>query len=274
MVKYNYITKNDSGGIMQLLIGQMSSSTISSIVFTCLIVAILLAFFVVWILWKKNKVSGRIDGFMYKTTNYFHGMGRLVKNKLVTNSSKGEKSLYWIVLISGLLSAILSLAVEIYFGYYTMRFIRRVFFLFMIILMIVFNARYAPVAPYFYEYNPILFFYSAISLFFAVLDFFIGIGTSFNVGIDLPLFIGNILFFGTIFFTRFAKTNFQPRDIFVYVGALIIIVVQIISFALSAFVYPLVIFTGIFELIYSVGMMILLTFFYDGFGFVKKIFSK
>lgn len=259
---------------MQLLSAQLNTRTISSIVITCLILAVILAFFIIWILWKKNKINGKMDGFMYKTTNYFSGLGRQAKRKLITNQSKGELALYWIVLISGLLSAILSLSYEIYLGYYTMNFLRSLLFIAMLILMISFNFRYAPVAPYYYEYNPSLFIYSAISLFFAILDFFMGFGSVNAMAIGIPMFFGNLLFYGTIFLTRYAKNYFKPRDILVYVGAGIIIITQIVSFGIASFIVPLYVITNIFGLIYSVGIIILLTFFYDGFSFLKKLFKK
>lgn len=259
---------------MQSLILALSARTISSIVITCLILALILAFVIIWLLWKKNKIGGKMDGFMYKTTNYFSGMGRQVKSKLITNYSKGEKALYWTVLSAGLLSSILELCFEISMGYYTMTFVRSVFFLCMITLMIAFNARYAPVSPYYYEYNPTLFFYSAISLFFAVLDFFMGFGSARAIGIGVPMFVGNLMFFGTIFFTRYSKTVFQARDILVYVGALIIAIMNIISFGTSVFSIPLYVVVNVIGLIYNVGMVVLLTFFYDGFAFAKRLFKK
>ncbi len=259
---------------MQLLLAKLSAGTISSLVFTCLIIAILLIFFIIWIMWKKNKITGKLDLFMYKTTNFFGGMRRQVNYKLITNASKGEKALYWTVLSSGLVSAVLLLSVEISSGFYTMTFVRSIFFLCMLVLMITFNAKYAPVSPYYYDYNPMLFFYSAISLFFAILDFFMGFGSVNAIAIGVPMIIGEILFFGTIFFTRFSKTNFPPRDILVYIGGIIMFITQVASFAISSFVYPLHIITNIFGLIYNAGMIILLIFFYDGFISVKKLFKK
>lgn len=259
---------------MNLISAKLSSGTIVSIIFTCLILAVLLAFFIVWILWKKNKIDGKLDVFMQKTMSFFSGSARQAKSKLVTNTSKGELALYWIVLASGLLSAIFLFAYEIQAGFYTMGFLRSLFFVGLLVFMITFNSRYAAIEPYYYDLNPMLFVYSGVSLFFAVLDFFMGLGSLVSFGVGLPMFIGNLMFFGTIFVTRYAKKEFKPRDIFVYVGAVIIIIIDIVSFAIASFLNPLFVVWNVVSLIYNVAIMVLLTFFYDGFAFVKNLLSK
>lgn len=259
---------------MSLLSAQLSSRTIASIVFTCLILAGLLVFLVFWILWKKNKLSGSSDAFMQKTANVFSGYARVAKSKLVTNTSKGELALFWIVLSSGLLSSIFLLAFEISMGYYTLGFLRGLFFVAMLLFMITFNFRRPAIEPYFYDHNPMLFFYSAVSLFFAILDFFMSFGSIKAFGIAFPFFFGNILFFGTIFVTRFAKREFKLRDIFVYVGALIITIMHIVDFALSPFITGLEVVFDVLALINNISVIVLLTFFYDGFYFVKRLFAK
>ena len=259
---------------MSLLSAQMSSRTIVSIIFTCLVLAILLVFLVLWILWKKNKLKGGLDFFMGKAVNILAITARQTKAKFLKTRSKGELALYWTTISSGLLCAIFLLAFEISMGYYSLGFLRSLFFIIMLIYMITFNSRHAAVEPYYYELNYMLFFYSAISLFFAVLDFFMAVGSVASLGIAFPMFIGNLLFYGTIFVTRYAKKEFKPRDIFVYVGAIILIIMHVVDFALSSFHTGLEIVFDIFALIHNISIMILLTFFYDGFSFVKRMFRR
>lgn len=260
---------------MYLLLAKISARTISSIVITCIVVGLILSFLIVWLLWYKNKIHGNLDSFMYKFTNTIKGLNRQIGYKLRSNQSKKELALYWTVLSSGIISAILSFAIEICLKYYSLGLLRNIFFLVFLVFMISFNHRYPPTGAYYYEFNPTLFFYSAVSLFFALLDFFIGIdGTLKTAMLCLLPLVGNILFFGTIFFTRFAKTKFKPRDILVYVGAVIIIASNIVNFSLCITTNPLFIISNIFGLIYNIGIMVLLTLFYDGFYWLNRILRK
>lgn len=258
---------------MRILLCALSGNTILAIVVTCILATLTIAFSVVYLLWKKNKITGRADAKMCACNTFFIAFGQEAKNKFL-KSKKFELIIYWFVVVVGIVNLALNFSWECINNYYSLNLVRNIFFLLMLLLMICFNHKLAPIQPYYYDYNPALVAYSGITMLFALIDLGKSLSSGFldSIMFGSFWFIGNILFYGTIFLTRFSKNEFKPRDLLVYLGAFIVIVVDIVYFFLYLNIPALLLAQSFFEMVYSIAIIILFVYFYDSFDLVKRIF--
>lgn len=266
---------------MNIILSALSKLTIASIVITGLVAVAISVYVILSVLNKKGKLNGKIsltiDGF----NNGFHEFGIGVKSKLFSKSSR--VILYWTVIVLLFVSAVFGLAVEISVGSYSLNFLIDIVYIGFILAMIVFDMSFSPVAPYYYDYKPVLFSYSAVKMFFEIIDYCTALANG-NYLFSTLSFVGNCLFFGVIFITRYAKKEFKPRDILVYSGSAFLIIVPIASYIVGVVSFvrnfeatasmTISIIHSTIDLLASVSVTVLLTYFYDRFDFVKRIFKK
>lgn len=258
---------------MNTLLSALSSDTVLAIVVTCLVLIGLVVFIVLSILQKKNKLTGNTASHMSRINGRLSSFGEMVRLKMIENPVKGEVALYWTVVVLEVAGASLYLVCEILNKTYSLNFLKMIVYLAFIVFMIVFHIRYAPNVPYYYEYDPMLFSYSVLALFFALIDFVTGLVNG-SVIFSLLYFVGNLLFFGIIFITRFSKDEFKLRSLLVYLGAIIIGITDIINFCVYVPSNPLVLIMTLIRTLASIALNVLLLYFYDDFDFIKKLFRK
>lgn len=260
---------------MKIVLSALGSNTITAISITCLVAVAIIVYVVLSVLAKRGKLNGKTAAVIQNYNNRLSSFGTVAKSKL-TDGSK-ISILYWSVLALQTLSAILLLTMEIIEGYYSLSFLKSLLYIGFILFMIVFNVTYSPIAPYYYEFKPMLFSYSAVTLFFAIIEFCVNIA---NGAIVFPLltFAGELLFYGVIFATRFCKKEFKPRDLLVYLGAAFLVTVPTVNYfwalGVGSLTMALPIVTSTVGWLAGVLVVVLLIYFYDGFSFLKKLFGK
>lgn len=258
---------------MNILISSLSSDTVLAIVVTSIVIIGLMVFIVLSLLQKHNKLTGNTALRMSRINGRLSSFGEMIRLKMIENPVKGEVALYWTVVVLETAGASLYLVCEILNKTYSLTFLKMIVYLLFIIFMIVFHIRYAPNVPCYYDYDPMLFSYSVLSLFFAFIDFVTGLVNG-NVIFSLLYFVGNLMFFGTIFFTRFIKDEFKPRSLLVYLGASIIVITDIINFCINVQTEPLFLIASLIMTLSGIALNVLLLYFYDDFDFIKRLFRK
>lgn len=266
---------------MNIILSALSKGTIGSIVITCIVAVAILVFVVLSALNKKGKLNGKISIITDGANNRLQAFGVGVKSRLFNKTPR--TILYWVVLVLLFVSAVFGLALEISAGYYSLNFLVNLIYIGFILTMIVFDVSFSPVAPYYYEYKPILFSYSAVKLFFGIIDYCTSLANA-NYLFSTLNFVGELLFFGVIFITRFAKSEFKPRDLLVYLGSAFLIIVPFVSFVFSivsfaknsgsAIDLSVSVINSTISLLANISVTVLLTYFYDRFDFIKRLFKK
>jgi|GEM_PF-4558798 len=261
---------------MLTTLSALSSQSIFNLVVFGIIIVVLIAIAVVFSLWKKGKVRAK-SNFFFKMDGALKQITPMVKAKYLKNSNVPEACFLWIVALLGLTDAVLSLVTVISLKAFSLDFLLSLFFVILLVLLSALDYKLSASYPYYYDYNPSLLMYSIISLVLAFLNF---VGKMSN-GILLYFlfgvigFVGNVLLYGFIVLARFFKREFKPLDLIVYLGALLTVVYYSLIFGfyqITSDAYFLA--ANVISLAYSIGIVTIVLYVYDGFAFVKRLFKR